>query len=88
MQKTKNNGVFEVASNGHSGAIAYVADNGNELQASTPGEFKKIMSKKPEWNKALANGGVKTLILLGCNTASEEYITQDGRKITRPDTFA
>lgn len=88
VKKQKNDGVFVVLSHGHSGGIEYVNETGEHM-ATTPEEFDALMSaKSPEWKEAIKNGTEITVVLLGCNTASEEYITQDGRKIQRPQTFA
>ncbi len=68
-----NDGVFAVFAHANSQGIQYEV-NGKKFLAKTAKEFNNVMSKESkEWKTAMKDGTKITLVIYGCNAASNEY---------------
>mgnify|MGYP002701111080 FL=1 len=90
IKNPTNDGVFVIYGHANSSGIPYYDENGNKKTVYTGEAFNRAMAAlSEEYAEALNNGTIKTIIIYGCNTDSEEYVSsQSGKTIKREKTIA
>jgi len=81
MPPPKDDGVFVVYAHGSSNNVQYYDENGGRHWTATRDAFSTVMGwHSKEWQTAMKSGKNITVVLLSCNTGSNNYVDHNSQK--------
>lgn len=87
ISNPKADGNFVIFSHANADGLQY-SEKGHKQLAQSAKEVVTVLLKNPDFKKALKDGTIRSITLLGCNTGSNEFREHDGRIIKRSLSIA